>query len=56
MFLPPATSPDSPNWIATPKPPSLTGAEFSFEASRTQWGWKENETDRQTTTKNKDKD
>lgn len=34
--VPPATSPDSPSWMATPKPPSLTGAEFSLEASRTQ--------------------
>lgn len=34
--VPPATKPDSPNCIATPKPPSLTGAEFSFEANSTQ--------------------
>ena len=56
MFLPPATSPDSPNWIATPKPPSLTGAEFSFEARRTQWGWKERQTNKQTKNKPKKKD
>lgn len=37
---PPATRPDSPSWMATPKPPSLTGAEFSFEAKSTQWGCK----------------
>lgn len=36
--VPPATKPDSPSWMATPNPPSLTGAEFSFEASSTQWG------------------
>lgn len=34
--LPPATSPDSPSWMATPNPPSFTGAEFSLDASRTQ--------------------
>lgn len=45
-FLPPATSPDSPNWIATPKPPSFTGAEFSFEASSTQCGWKDKNPDK----------
>lgn len=38
MAVPPATKPDSPSCIATPKPPSLTGAEFSFEANSTQWG------------------
>lgn len=36
--VPPATSPDSPSWMATPNPPSFTGAEFSLEASSTQWG------------------
>lgn len=36
--VPPATKPDSPSWMATPNPPSLTGAEFSFEANNTQWG------------------
>lgn len=34
--VPPATSPDSPSWIATPNPPSFTGAEFSLDASNTQ--------------------
>lgn len=38
MAVPPATKPDSPSCIATPNPPSLTGAEFSFEANSTQWG------------------
>lgn len=38
--VPPATKPDSPSCIATPKPPSLTGAEFSFEANSTQWGYR----------------
>lgn len=37
--LPPATSPDSPSWMATPNPPNFTGAEFSLDASSTQWGW-----------------
>lgn len=36
VTVPPATKPDSPSCIATPKPPSFTGAEFSFEASSTQ--------------------
>lgn len=39
LVVPPATRPDSPSWMATPNPPSLTGAEFSLEASRTQWGY-----------------
>lgn len=34
--VPPATKPDSPSCMATPKPPSLTGAEFSFDANSTQ--------------------
>ena len=39
VTVPPATSPDSPSWMATPNPPSFTGAEFSLDASSTQWGW-----------------
>lgn len=38
VSVPPATKPDSPSCMATPNPPSLTGAEFSFEANNTQWG------------------
>ena len=39
--VPPATSPDSPSWMATPNPPNFTGAEFSLDASSTQWGWEQ---------------
>ena len=45
ITVPPATSPDSPSWMATPNPPSFTGAEFSLDASSTQWGWEREEKD-----------
>lgn len=35
---PPEIRPPSGTWVATPNPPSLTGAEFSLLASNTQWG------------------
>jgi hypothetical protein len=38
-YIPPLIFPDSGSWIATPNPPSLTGAEFSLHANRTQCGF-----------------
>lgn len=38
FYIPPDSSPDSGSCIATPKPPSLTGAEFSLDANNTQCG------------------
>ena len=37
---PPDIRPVSGTWVATPNPPSLTGAEFSLLASSTQWGFR----------------